>query len=279
MRKAFTLIEMLVVIAIIAILAGLLMPALAKARKEARKTHCINNQRNVGTFLVMYGTDNRGAYPSFSWLDGDDRVYDSSLSVAKLYGGAYADQVELFHCAMTNNEIEISTEDEDGNLFDPDNDTETTEYRFRSTAKESNDPDYLIDCAVPRNANGGRAVYADAPDMERERMKWYATTTDPFPASNYASHETGSVVLFFDSHVAFVRMNNVGGTPNPDLFGEREISGEMVQIQQDTDVYTDNAWTGYYRGDEAVDCKLGNMRRQPGQRDQWDVGWDLDWTN
>ena len=47
-KKAFTLIELLVVIAIIAILAALLMPALRKAREEARKASCKANLHNVG---------------------------------------------------------------------------------------------------------------------------------------------------------------------------------------------------------------------------------------
>jgi len=67
-RHAFTLIELLVVMVIIALLVGLLLPALGRAREEARKTQCRSNLRQIGLAMMMYAMDNHSFYPALGGI-------------------------------------------------------------------------------------------------------------------------------------------------------------------------------------------------------------------
>lgn len=61
---AFTLVELLVVIGIIALLISILLPTLGAAKEQARTTQCASNMRQLATALVNYATENKGRFPT-----------------------------------------------------------------------------------------------------------------------------------------------------------------------------------------------------------------------
>lgn len=78
-RPAFSLIELLVVMAVIAVLAAVLFPVFAQAREKARQTDCLAHYHQIGQAIQMYASDYDSKTPpdggSFSGLIMDSRPY------------------------------------------------------------------------------------------------------------------------------------------------------------------------------------------------------------
>lgn len=89
-NKGFTLVEIMVVIAIIITLAGLLMPALNRARRQAKRVECINNLRQIGIALNSYALDNDGKFPD---------------TLQALVDNKYLSDSKMLYCPERKNEI------------------------------------------------------------------------------------------------------------------------------------------------------------------------------
>src|SRR4051794_29532252 len=77
--NAFTLVELLVVIGIIAVLIGILLPALGKARESARQVQCLSNMRQLSVAVISFANEHKGWMPGRSGMGvsgyvGSDQV-------------------------------------------------------------------------------------------------------------------------------------------------------------------------------------------------------------
>ena len=98
-ERGFTLLEMMVVVAIIAILAGILIPNFTRARAQAATSACMGNIKMIATALELYYTDNQ-KYPAAS---------DAAVSTLGLTG--YLNQIPVDPAANTAGaEYKVTTE-------------------------------------------------------------------------------------------------------------------------------------------------------------------------
>ena len=143
-KQNFTLLELLIVVAIIAILAGMLLPALNKARVMARLSNCQSNIKQIGSALQIYADDNNEQWvwkehPTNGWQWG--LYYWGSL----LTEGGYLKTKKFGSGAATRYRVLTRC-------------TEIDQNPHWLTFSDNNCPPYMINSILPSNYHGGGSL-------------------------------------------------------------------------------------------------------------------------
>jgi prepilin-type N-terminal cleavage/methylation domain-containing protein/prepilin-type processing-associated H-X9-DG protein len=222
-RRAFTLIEVLVVVAIIALLIAILLPSLQRAREISRRTVCLSNEHELALGWTLYSADYKGALVSgvaAYWVDNQGWVKQygnwhqnnpSTFTAANFTKGIkegalfkYVRNVDAYHCPAVKKESEVLTYSMTVamNPATPDNTFERWDAwmgaysdgripRNIGQIPRPSDRLILLD-HFPEDADFLWAIYYNQPDL------W-----NPVPGR----HTKGTVFAFADGHSAYWRWN------------------------------------------------------------------------
>lgn len=113
-RRAFSLIELLVVISIIAVLMGIILPVLPRARDAAKRAACGANLHGVGQAFTIYTNNNRGEYPKARYMPPPWLTADTDPPLDTFLKDTIEPQTEAWHCPGDHDVFEKEYTDEAG---------------------------------------------------------------------------------------------------------------------------------------------------------------------
>lgn len=99
MKKAFTLVELIAVVAIAGLLAGMLLPALTRAKSKAKTVNCLSNLRQIGIGLALYADNHGGRLPIAEKIPTRPVQTNAPLPAIQMLLHEYvAGATDTFHC-------------------------------------------------------------------------------------------------------------------------------------------------------------------------------------
>jgi len=200
MKKAFTLIELLVVIAIIAILAAMLMPALARAREEARRSNCRSNLHNISLGLQMQRNARKEVWAVSYEPSRAANQYCNAFG--RIVGEGYVPDLDVFNCPTPGARALLK-------------DLKLPASRTGGTEETGGIGHVLLsgygydNGRVDKNSIEGREVLAD---MDRHTFADPdgAPLVDGTHPEGLPNHTGGSNVAYIDNAVAWTNLTELG---------------------------------------------------------------------
>ncbi len=211
------MIELLLVIAIIAILAGLLMPALATAKSKGKQTACLDNLRQLDLSFQMYSADNDGKLVQNNllaesggncWVLGNMKISAEATNTAIIRQGKlfpYANQAALYRCptdpSRVNDEPRVRSYSMNSWVGSRYMETHPRATGFRTFVRDSE-----LSAAGPAKL----WVIADEHEASIDDA-WFLVTMDdsrPFASFPATRHERGYGLNFGDGHAEFYKLRD-----------------------------------------------------------------------